>query len=308
MKNPGIGYCDYALPECTMSMEHFVSVLPAEEIPDGISRDQFKEILNNTLGYQSVYIEERHKEPLMFKHMLDKYFSSSQSKPEEVDVLIYANGDSIALGNPWDPSNAECVNVPYFLKREFGMDNALVLNIDVECAGTLVATRIAMSMFRDFPLSRRVMADYAIVSDGVALMELSATNGELVILDFASVADGRISKVVHYKEKAQLLITTGVELIGRIAKKNALLLSDIKMIIPQNTTRVGWNSYCKQLGYPRDRVFLRNVADGGHMGDVDIIRNLVDVQRQELLAKGDRVIAYAVGTGTTWAALLLQKR
>ncbi|MEG4940354.1 3-oxoacyl-[acyl-carrier-protein] synthase III C-terminal domain-containing protein [Microcoleus sp. F4-D5] len=321
MSHPGITYSDYYIPDHSVSIEQFIIDLPESGMPQGVNRKQITEILSNIMGFQCVYIDERKNEPMHFHKLLERYFLESGSRPEEIDLLLYTDGDSVSIGNPWSATDSECVNIPYFVKREFKLDNALLFNVEVECAATLVAVRIALSMFRDgsirkalilsrnfFPYDRRLMGGATVVSDGVGIMELSKEVGDYAIVDFTSIADGSISRVFEYNTKSQLLVETGAKVISSLTARNSLKLSDISLIIPQNTTRIGWERYCKILDYPMNRVFLSNVFDGGHMGDVDIIRNLTDIHRQGLLTAGDFAIAYAVGTGTTWAGLLIQKQ
>lgn len=323
MNRPGITYSDYYISDRSVPIERFIVDLPESQIPQGINRNLFAEILLDSVGVQRVYVDERKNEPMRFHKLLERYFLESGSKPEEIDVLIYTAGDSIALGHPWAETDSECVNIPYFVKHEFKLDNVLLLNVEVDCAGTLIATRIALSMLRDgsarkvlilagnfFTHKRRLslMAGGTVVSDGVGIMELSADKTDCAIIDFASVQDERINKFADFNTKSQLVVELGASVIKDLTARNLLALHEIILIIPQNTTRFGWDRYCKILDYPISKVFLDNVSDVGHTGDVDIIRNLTDVRRRGLLNVDDFGIAYAIGTGTTWAALLIQKQ
>jgi 3-oxoacyl-[acyl-carrier-protein] synthase III len=77
------------------------------------------------------------------------------------------------------------------------------------------------------------------------------------------------------------------------------------MIIPQNINKSGWNYYCQVLNYPIENVFLDNCNDG-HMGDVDIIRNITDVNKYKKLESGKYALVYGLGTGLSWNALLIR--
>ncbi|RAM51475.1 MAG: hypothetical protein C6Y22_11440 [Hapalosiphonaceae cyanobacterium JJU2] len=324
MISPGISYSDYYISEQSVPIEELISNLSESKIPHGFNRKQFTEMLIQTLGVEFVYIDERKNELLRFYQLLEKYFLQSSSQPEEIDVLIYAAGDSIASGHSWADDESECINIPYFVKDEFKLENALLFNVAVECASTLMAMRIALSMLRDksarkililarnfYTNDRRlsIMEKGTLVSDGVGIIELSADKTNCSIIDFVSIEDSRINKFSDFVRKPQLVIEQGANVIKTLVERNSIALDDISMIIPQNTTRFAWQRYCNILKIPTSKVFLDNISDYGHVGDVDTIRNLTDVWRKGkvFLNVGDFVILYTIGTGTTWAAMLIQK-
>ncbi|MUH00712.1 hypothetical protein F7734_53950 [Scytonema sp. UIC 10036] len=321
---PGISYSDYYIAEQSVSIEQLISNLSESNIPNGLDRKQFTEILIETLGVQFVYVDDRKNELLRFHQLLQRYFLQYSSTPEEIDVLIYAAGDSIASGHSWAENDSECINIAYSVKHEFKLDNALLFNVAVECASTLIAMRIALSMLRDrsarkvLILSRNfytndrrlsLMGKGTLVSDGAGIIELSADKTDCSIIDFVSIEDNRISKFSDFITKSQLVVELGANAIKTLVERNSIKIHEISMIIPQNTTRFAWQRYCKILDIPISKVFLDNISDYGHVGDVDTIRNLTDVWRRGkgFINVGDFVILYTIGTGTTWAAILIQK-
>jgi 3-oxoacyl-[acyl-carrier-protein] synthase-3 len=139
-------------------------------------------------------------------------------------------------------------------------------------------------------------------------MEISASDSGLAIVDFVGTTDGGITMVKDFKKGdiPAVIVNVGAELIKSLVKKNHLTLKDIALIIPQNISASGWNFYCQMLEFPKERVFLDNFDDGGHMGDVDIIRNITEIRKRELLKPRDFAVIYGIGTGTSWDALLVQ--
>jgi 3-oxoacyl-[acyl-carrier-protein] synthase III len=139
-------------------------------------------------------------------------------------------------------------------------------------------------------------------------MEISTADSGLAIMDFAGATDGNITMVKDFRtgDIPAVMVNVGADLIKSLLKKNQLTLKDIALIIPQNISVSGWNFYCQVLEFPKERVFLDNFDDGGHTGDVDIIRNIAEIRKKKLLKPRDFAVIYGIGTGTSWNALLVR--
>jgi len=318
-----IRYSDHHIPEDYLSIREYVNMLEDTFLQAiGMNRDDLAGVLENSIGIKKIYIEDRKNEAKLFGQMLEEYFAGGEVLPEEIDFIIYTRGNSLAAGNPWSMTDKECINVPYFLQREFKMSNAQVFNVEQVCTGTLVAARIAFSLIGEGSARRvlllsgnffrkpenRLMGGLGLVSDGLGIMEISAADSGLALIDFVGATDGSITMVKDFRKGTipATIVNVGSDLLKTLVRKNGLTLKDISLIIPQNISGSGWNFYCQVLDFPRERVFLETFSDGGHMGDVDIVRNLTEVRRKGLLPRQGYAIVYGLGTGTSWNALLLQ--
>jgi 3-oxoacyl-[acyl-carrier-protein] synthase III len=316
-----IGYMDCCIPESHLTVDEYVTLLDDSFLQQvGMKRNDLSGVLKNSIGIKRIYVEDRKNEAPIYCEMLEKYFAREQVEPEEIDFVIYTRGNSVALGDPWSMINDECVNVPYFLQKEFGLKNAQVFNVEQVCAGTLVGARFAFSLLKGGSARKilllssnfftdqgdRLMGGLGLVSDAQAMMAISAGGPGLELLDFAGVTDGSITMVKDFRKGTipAAIVQTGCDLIKSLLQKNHLTIDDIACIIPQNISKSGWNFYCQELEFPREKVFLDNFNDGGHMGDVDIIRNLNDALKSKLIAKDQYAILYGLGTGTSWNAVL----
>jgi 3-oxoacyl-[acyl-carrier-protein] synthase-3 len=311
-----IGYSDYYIAENTLSIDEFVVKLSDEFVSEWgntfvkaeIERDDLVSILKNT-GTQRVGVEDCRQEPQRFCELFDRYLSVSNVQPEEIDCIIYTRGNPIV---------AE-INIPYYLQKQFQLPRVQIFSIEQECSASLLAIHLAQLLInsgsarRVLILSRNVFESYEkrlmglfLVSDGFGLMEL--INGEtgLTPVDFISTSSGNITKVQDFTLKASEVVEIGAGLIRALLKKNGLTIKDIGLIIPQNTNSSGWNIYSKQLDIAREQIFFDNFGGIGHLGDLDIIRNITDIRRKKLLSPGDLALAYALGTGTSWNASLLR--
>jgi 3-oxoacyl-[acyl-carrier-protein] synthase-3 len=320
-----IKYTNYYIPENFIPIEEYVEKLDDSSllaVDCNMKKNDLVVILKNTMGIRKVYIEDRKNETKIFGKMLERYFNSASTTPGEIDFIIYTRGNSVSAGNPWSVTEEECINVPYFLQKEYKMSRAQVFSIEQDVSGTLIAARIAFSLINSgsvgkvLLLSRnffqkpenRLMWGTSLVSDGLGLMEISTGGTGLVIIDCAGAADGGICRIKDFGKNVnqEKVIQTGSNLIKNLIGKNNLTMKDISRIIPQNTSKSVWNFYSQLLDFPKEKVFLDNFSDGGHMGDVDIIRNITDIRERKLLAPQEFAIAYGIGTGTSWNALLLQ--
>lgn len=318
-----IGYTDCYIPETYLTVDEYVKLLDDSFLLQvGMKRNDLAGVLKNSIGINKIYVEDRKNEPAIFCEMLERYFAEERARPEEIDFVIYTRGNSVSVGDPWSMIEPECVNVPYFLQNEFGLKNVQIFNVEQVCAGTLVGAQIAYSMINGGSARKvlllssnfftnqgdRLMGGLGLVSDAQGMMEISAGDSGLALLDFVGATDGSITMVKDFRKGTipATMVQIGCELMKSLAQRNNLTLKNISRIIPQNISKSGWNFYCQSLEFPKEKVFLDNFSDGGHMGDVDIIRNLTDALKQKLIVKNEYAIIYGVGTGTSWNAILIQ--
>jgi 3-oxoacyl-[acyl-carrier-protein] synthase III len=85
-------------------------------------------------------------------------------------------------------------------------------------------------------------------------------------------------------------------------------LDDLRLILPHNVNVVTWQKLCVLLRYPRARVLLDNVADGGHLFCSDAFVNYRTAIHRGLLAPGDRYLMATVGSGegAAFAAMVFE--
>jgi 3-oxoacyl-[acyl-carrier-protein] synthase III len=317
------GYSDSYMPGNYLSTNEYVELLDDSFLRQiGMNRNDLAGVLKNSIGIHRIYVEERKNEVNIYGEMLERYFLKTQTAPGEIDFIIYTRGNSVAEGNPWSMVDEQCINIPYFLQKEFKMGNAQVFNVEQVCSGTIVAARIAFSFIgvgsarKILVLSsnffqdphNRLMGGLGLVSDGMAVMEISTGDSGLEVMDFAGATDGNITMVKDFRtgDIPAVMVNVGADLIKSLVKKNHLTLKDIALIIPQNISKSGWNFYCQVLEFPKERIFLDNFDDGAHMGDVDIIRNITEIRKRKLLKSRDFAVIYGIGTGTSWNALLVR--
>jgi len=324
-----IGYLDYSVPKARITLSRILA--------DGeLSERDLAQISQKLLGrvvpkqklidswesMSSMFRGERRTEASGFVEMLAKMFASGTTQPSEISYIIYAHGNSVSVGDPWSlHSDEECVNVPYFLQQKMEMANAIVFNVEQECTGSFTAINVAKLLVEhggaDKVLilssnyfectQKRLMGGSVFVGDGQGLLLISSEPGPLEIIDGAGKTDGTIDSINSFMDpkNQQRIVEVGTALIHELLQKHGLTFEDVPFLVPLNTTPVVWQGYAKRLGISVRKVFFENMGKGGHLGDVDLIRNLKDISSKQDFPNGYLVV-YGVATGTSWNALLLK--
>ena len=281
-----------------------------------------QKLIDSWESMSSMFLGDRRTEAGMFVDMLAKMFASGIAQASEISYIIYSHGNSVSVGDPWSlHSDEESVNVPYFLQQKMEMANAVVFNVEQECTGSFTAINIAKLLvehggaIKVLILSsnyfectqKRLMGGCVFVGDGQGLMLISGGPGPLEIIDGVGKTDGRIDSINSFMDakNQQRILDVGSSLIHELLRKHGLSFDDVPILVPLNTTPIVWQAYAKRLGISLKKVFFENMGKGGHLGDVDLIRNLRDISSKQEFPNGYLVV-YGVATGTSWNALLLK--
>jgi 3-oxoacyl-[acyl-carrier-protein] synthase III len=324
-----IAHLDYSVPKAKITLSDILldgelSERDLAQISQKLRGAIFtrQKLIDDWERLSGMFAGDRETEADIFVDMLTKLFTSGTALPSEVSYIIYAHGNSVSVGDPWSLySDEECINVPYFLQRKMGMVNAIVFNVEQECTGSFTAITIAKLLVEHggavkvLILSsnyfertqRRLMGGSVFVGDGQGLMLISGGPGPLEIVDGVGKTDGRIDSINSFMDpkNQQMIVDVGSSLIRELLRKHDLSFDDVPFVVPLNTTPFVWQYYAKRLGISLKKVFFENMGKGGHLGDVDLIRNLSDISSKQEFPDGYLVV-YGVATGTSWNALLLK--
>ena len=329
-----IAYLDYFVPEARITTSDILSAAELDErdlarisqkvLGQAFSKDKLIATLRSMSGMagDNMFMGDRRTEANIFVDMLTRMFASGIADPPAISYIIYTHGNSVAVGDPWSlHSEEECVNVPYFIQQEMEMENAIVFNVEQECTGSFTAINIAKLLVEHGgaekvlilssnyfePTPKRMMGGTVFIGDGQGLMLISGGSGPFEIVHSVGRTDGRIDSVNSFFEpdNQQRVVEVGSSLIHDLLRKHNLTFDDISALVPLNTTRFIWPHYARQLGISLKKVFLDNMGNGGHLGDVDLIRNLKDIHVNQQFPDSYLVV-YGVATGTSWNALLLK--
>ena len=139
-----------------------------------------------------------------------------------------------------------------------------------------------------------------IVGDALGIVVISKDESDIELIDVNSKSSGIISYNILNNVNQEIDVITvikkGVETVKELLERNKISILKIAAFIPQNINyNIYTNIYAKFLGIPKERMFLENIPKGGHLGDIDIIRNLKDFKEKNILKKGDYIVLYGLG-------------
>jgi 3-oxoacyl-[acyl-carrier-protein] synthase-3 len=131
------------------------------------------------------------------------------------------------------------------------------------------------------------------------------------VLAYATRTLGRFSDWLHptgtladeFRE-VYLEALTGVVLAA--LERAGMRLDDLDLVLPHNVNRHSWVRWCRQLGYPLERVLLANVPTLGHCFCADPFINHTTALELGLLGPGDRYLMASVGLGATFSAMVFE--
>lgn len=319
--SPKITYLSYKPPEHSMSVAEFTESLDKDFLKsvsksygvEDLKRNELFEILSFVSNIESIYVDSINNEYLLIEALVREYLEAKSISPQDVSYIIYTKGSLVGKTK---------INIPYYIQTKFGFLNATVFSLEQECCSSLLAVNILDMLLKArgggrgiiltsnyFPsLESRLMGLF-VVSDATGLIEMSDDDHGLEVVAFKSVTNGNITSVSDFTDKAEEVVRTGSGAIKDLIISSGLNLKDIHTIIPQNTNLSGWNAYFEKLDITPDKLFKGNFGGVGHWGDVDFARNLSDMYKTTPdLPAGSVLLAYALGTGTSFNVLILKQK
>jgi 3-oxoacyl-[acyl-carrier-protein] synthase-3 len=100
-------------------------------------------------------------------------------------------------------------------------------------------------------------------------------------------------------------VNENVTLIQALVEKAGLTLADIKWIVPHQANSRIIQAAAKRLGLQENRFFV-NIQEYANTSACSIPLALADMEKQNLLKAGDKIILVGFGAGLTSGAMLIQ--
>jgi 3-oxoacyl-[acyl-carrier-protein] synthase III len=308
MKSPNICYLDYSIPETKLMIEELAEKDDSvKKHIDNTNIEDFCKDFKTKTGIEYIAIGTRNDLLSIFSKMLEKLLDNYKIDPVEVKYLFYADEYNY-LGEI-----SEQVYIPYYLIQKFGLKKVTVIPIGSSCISTLVLMSFYAKGFHSMEsgysllLSSSFMEQYknrfktfTVLGDGAAICLFSNNgNGLLNLCDGETFSDGVGSlsqrENNHVNRTPEGIMST-VKMIKHLLERNGLTKNDIDILIAPNANQFAlFSGYAKLLGLPRNKIFHKNISNAGHLGDVDIIRNLKDfLDDKELIIQNKNILCYAM--------------
>jgi len=294
-----VKYVDFIAPEKIMSIDKVFDGLSVPITPE--CRAKFKK----STRVKKVYAFKGEDEFVScVEQIIDRFFTSTQIDPLSIDYLICGN-DSMYFCNG--------ISVLHGMKKKYGLNNAAILPIAQPCAAALYAMGLSGKLLDDRSKNILILSacywpdindryiDFCMRGDGVGLALIGGDAGVLRIDGWrcSNYCDSSYNRLQASSEDIKLtdwrnsMIMYGIDFVRDSLAKLDTRLSEIKRIIPANIRYDVFDElYSHYLKVDTKIFFLDNIPVGGHMCDVDMLRNLKDCASKRKYKSGDKIVLY----------------
>lgn len=238
-----------------------------------------------------------------YEEMLKRMFEKTDIKPNEISYFIAVDLYSNASND---------ISICSYLQKKYKIENATMFSLHQGCGSTLISMGLARKLLDNnnkymliisscfAPSFEGRFIGTTVVGDALGLMVISHQDSKFEIVDSISVSDGQISfdayNGIEFKPDVVSVVVKGVGVIKQLISRNGLTMEDIQHVIPQSINYQKYSGlYAKMLGIKSEQMFLDNIAKGGHLGDVDIMRNFHDYFGSNALLKDKYYLLYGIG-------------
>ncbi len=242
-----------------------------------------------------------------------------RGRERDVRYVLHARGVT-QVPYPHNPLHEVC--------RELGLEHALAFTVThhacatgllaVDVAGRLLAAdgdpdalALILAGEKAFTRDARLVPQTSLFGESAAAALVRGGAGRDRVLSYAAVLrgefDGRLAEdpdLLHRYQRAypQLL----AEAVFTALESAKTGLDELRLILPHNVNLISWRGFCKQVGFPIDRVLLDNVPALGHSFAADAFINHRTATDRGLLRPGDRYLVAAAGVGAAFSAMVLE--
>ena len=321
-------YSDYYLPLDRIDIQDTINAKTNFPLPNGYnSMEDFLKDFSEESKLKKIAIENKKDLVQIFAQLLNRFFKITGIPHSEIKYIFYTNPMNNIIKNG--------TSVPYCLQSMFKMDKAAVLILDQKCATSLFVLEIARALLEKDKKSYALILSPCMIDkledrfihftscgDAAAIMTLKNNYEDkgFAIAGSRSLSDGSFSyeryRINSVKKDALIgsiddrmkIIEKGIGVITNLLADNGLSPRDLRLLLPQSVNYYAYYIYSKLLKIPMEKIFTDNIPDGGHLGDVDLLRNFTDVVKKQEFSPGDYILLYGVGSDGTdinYNALLL---
>jgi 3-oxoacyl-[acyl-carrier-protein] synthase-3 len=222
------------------------------------------------------------------------------------------------------PANIDAAQV---IRDELGLRHADAFGLSQQnCASGLAAIDVAAELLRaegDPDARALVVTGERASSPMVQLIPNTAIMGEaaaacVVAIDGAGdsvdsyvlrtlgeFAAGLLLDDAGNKQFGKSYPQTLAEVMRSAVAAAGLAFDDLDLVISQNVDSSGWREVIKELGVPKEKLFMDNVKHHGHCYTSDVFVNYTALRDAGRLVDGGRYLLITVGLGASFAAMVI---
>lgn len=292
----GIVYSNYFIPQNVINVKDIVDSLDI-----GSCEKKSKMDFYSISGLREINMW---CESDKIKHLLDLLYLMFEDTGIDrncIEKIVFCN---------YKYSQEGSLSIPHIVKEQCSLINASIMFLDQICASTVYSIDIlkeflvanprkyALVISLNSMLPDERIRNFTIAGDGMGIMLLGSNNVKFEILDALSSSFGRYSYMQYKMDNREItdlsIAKHATKFISKIIKRNDLSVDNIDCIIPQSTNLMQLKIFSKLLRVPMDKFFVDNMSHGGHIGDVDSIRNLTDYYAQRVCEQ-EKLLFYSSG-------------
>lgn len=206
-------------------------------------------------------------------------------------TLELPKANSLAISQQGCSGLLSAIDIAYHLLESSDVENESMVcaTVDVLPAGT----------------KREIM--YNVMSDAAASVLITKNSEKNRIVHFhQQILPYYWDTPLHENELLASYFPMAQRAIESALSGAGLKISDIKWVVPHNVSLRSWEILAKLVHIPMEKIWTNNIARIGHTVSSDHIINLVDMEKEGALKKGDYLLLFTFGFGASWSCLILQ--
>lgn len=207
------------------------------------------------------------------------------------------------------------------LQADFGLEQASVMGLNQQaCTSVIGSLRVGTAMIENdssinkvlcvtadrFPPGAVYEQTYNLISDGGSACVLSREPAGYRIIAAHAITNGALARA-NDDEAVGSYFSYTVRLLTEVMQKAKLDMQDLAWLVTQNMNINAWKILSRFLGVDFEKVYFGSIADVGHIISSDNIVNLMWLEKEGKVKKGDKLLMFMAGFGLNWQAVVIEK-
>ena len=283
------------------------------------------------LGFEKVHVcDAAHDINWLALVSARRAMAEAEVEPTEIDVLIWASAFSethVQEHRPAPLASIEDLLSRFnyrasWLQEELHLDNARVTGVAQQgCAGMFSALATAHALLVSDPSLRNILCVgvdalpeaapreilYNVISDAGCAVVLSRENLQCRWRSFHQISKGYYWNVVEkQKEIIASYFPTSRAVIRELLANADIDATDVRWILPTGVSQSSWDILANIASLDPKRIY-RAPANFGHTIEADNLLHLQSLLASKRALRGDQLLLFTYGFGSTWCGLILEK-
>ena len=274
-------------------------------------------VFSRVYGFNEIPVGEPNEELALLEGAVEQLLARSDVDQSLIRLVVHTHtGPAVGLVGE---------SVPRLVGRRFGPQMQCFGMQQHKCVNGIAALHVLERLLRMQPPQARA----------ILLMGEVADSKDLRILDTAVVGDVGCAVLLNRCGARDRVLSERVEVHGEFSRgiflradaperraydsvfQDNLLrvirgaleyagvrIDQVRYLLPHNVNINIWLKAIERMGFPRERVYLRNIARYGHCFSADAFISLLDVRSE--LRPGDIYLMASVGVGGVFGAAVLE--